>query len=33
MFTAEFEGINSFLVGMSKILLEHGVKRNTLGTR
>jgi thymidylate synthase len=29
MFTAEFEGINSFLVGIAKILLENGVVRTT----
>lgn len=31
MFTAEYKGINSFLVGASKLLLEHGVKRETRG--
>ncbi|MBN2348622.1 MAG: thymidylate synthase [Bacteroidales bacterium] len=31
MFTAEYEGINSFLVGASKLLLENGVKRTTRG--
>ncbi len=29
MFTAEYAGINSFLVGMAKTLLEHGVERTT----
>lgn len=29
MFTAEYEGINSFLVGMAKTLLDHGVERTT----
>lgn len=33
MFTAEFEGINSFLVGMAKILLENGVARTTRGEK
>jgi len=33
MFTAEYTGINSFLVGMAKVLLEHGVKRNTRGEK
>ena len=27
--STEFEGINSFLVGSSKLLLEHGVTRQT----
>jgi len=31
MFTAEYEGINSFLVGASSLLLEKGVRRNTRG--
>lgn len=31
MFTAEYNGINSFLVGASKLLLEQGVKRETRG--
>ena len=31
MFTAEYKGINSCLVGASKLLLEHGVKRETRG--
>jgi len=31
MFTAEYGGINSFLVGASKLLLEEGVKRETRG--
>lgn len=31
MFTAEYEGINSFLVGASALLLKEGVKRNTRG--
>lgn len=31
MFTAEYEGINSFLVGASNLLLDKGVKRNTRG--
>jgi thymidylate synthase len=31
MFTAEYAGINSFLVGASALLLENGVKRNTRG--
>jgi len=31
MFTAEYEGINSFLVGASSLLLDHGVKRITRG--
>lgn len=31
MFTAEYEGINSFLVGASSLLLREGVKRNTRG--
>ncbi len=31
MFTAEYEGINSFLVGASSLLLEHGVERKTRG--
>lgn len=31
MFTAEYKGINSFLVGASNLLLEHGVKRITRG--
>lgn len=31
MFTAEYEGINSFLVGASSLLLKEGVKRKTRG--
>jgi len=31
MFTAEYGGINSFLVGASKLLIEEGVKRETRG--
>lgn len=31
MFTAEYKGINSFLVGASRLLLENGVKRITRG--
>ncbi|TKG89249.1 thymidylate synthase [Puteibacter caeruleilacunae] len=31
MYTAEYEGINSFLVGASTLLLKEGVKRNTRG--
>ncbi|MBP1629568.1 MAG: thymidylate synthase [Bacteroidetes bacterium] len=31
MYTAEYKGINSFLVGASKLLLEQGVKRETRG--
>lgn len=31
MFTAEYEGINSFLVGASVLLLKEGVKRKTRG--
>lgn len=31
MHITEFEGINSFLVGSSKLLLEHGVTRQTRG--
>ena len=31
MYTAEYEGINSFLVGASTLLLKYGVKRNTRG--
>jgi thymidylate synthase len=31
MFTAEYEGINSFLVGASSLLLKHGVRRRTRG--
>ena len=31
MYTAEYEGINSFLVGASALLLNEGVKRNTRG--
>lgn len=31
MFTAEYEGINSFLVGASKLLIEYGVRRETRG--
>lgn len=31
MYTAEFNGINSFLVGMSKTLLKDGIERNTRG--
>lgn len=31
MFTAEYKGINSFLVGASKLLLDEGVKRTTRG--
>ena len=31
MYTAEFEGINSFLVGASKAILEHGVTRKVRG--
>lgn len=31
MYTAEFTGINSFLVGVSKAILEHGVTRNVRG--
>jgi len=31
MFTAEYDGINSFLVGASKLLLEQGVRRETRG--
>lgn len=31
MFTAEYEGINSFLVGASNLLLDNGVKRITRG--
>lgn len=31
MVTVEFSGINSFLTGMAKILLEHGVERTTRG--
>jgi len=33
MFTAEYEGINSFLVGASKLLLEFGVKRKIRGEK
>lgn len=33
MFITEFKGINSFLVGMAKVLLEHGVERNTRGQK
>lgn len=33
MYTEEFNGINSFLVGMSKILLQEGVERNTRGSK
>jgi thymidylate synthase len=33
MFTIEYEGINSFLVGMAKILLENGVARTTRGEK
>jgi thymidylate synthase len=31
MFTAEYEGINSFLIGASNLLLENGVRRITRG--
>ncbi len=31
MFTAEYEGINSFLIGASSLLLKEGVKRKTRG--
>ncbi|RYD57621.1 MAG: thymidylate synthase [Sphingobacteriales bacterium] len=31
MYSVEFKGINSFLVGASKLLLQEGVKRNTRG--
>lgn len=31
MFTAEYDGINSFLVGISRVLLDAGVERNTRG--
>lgn len=31
MITAEFSGINSFITGMAKILLDHGVERKTRG--
>ena len=31
MYTAEYDGINSFLVGASTLLLKEGVKRNTRG--
>jgi len=31
MFTAEYDGINSFLVGASSLLLKEGVKRKTRG--
>lgn len=31
MYTAEYKGINSFLVGASTLLLKEGVKRNTRG--
>ncbi len=31
MYTAEYEGINSFLVGASSLLLKEGVKRKTRG--
>lgn len=31
MYTAEFEGINSLLVGVSKAILEYGVTRNVRG--
>ena len=31
MFTAEYEGINAFLVGASSLLLKEGVKRRTSG--
>ena len=31
MYIAEYQGINSFLVGSSKILIEHGVTRRTRG--
>lgn len=31
MYTAEYNGINSFLVGLSKTLLHDGVERNTRG--
>jgi thymidylate synthase len=31
MYTAEYEGINSFLVGASTLLLNEGVKRKTRG--
>ncbi len=31
MYTAEYEGINAFLVGASTLLLKEGVKRNTRG--
>jgi thymidylate synthase len=33
MFTAEFKGINSFLVGTAKVLLEEGVQRTTRGEK
>jgi thymidylate synthase len=33
MFTADFKGINSFLVGMAKILLREGVERKTRGEK
>jgi thymidylate synthase len=33
MFTAEYEGINSFLVGMARFLLENGVSRATRGEK
>lgn len=31
MFAVKYNGINSFLVGMAKILLDHGVERKTRG--
>lgn len=31
MFTAEYKGINSFLIGASSLLLKHGIKRKTRG--
>jgi thymidylate synthase len=31
MFTAEYKGINSFLVGASNLLLDNGIKRITRG--
>lgn len=33
MFTAEYKGINSFLVGVSKKLLEEGIPRDTRGVK
>ena len=31
MYTAEYDGINSFLVGAARMLLEFGIERNTRG--